>query len=129
MPLVISFLLFILLIIIGMTIVSMNIWGTYMIEFKEFSDAFLSVLFIHMGLINFDWMQFYNLPWSLAFIIVYCLFVVYILMSTFMVFFIDSYRRVTLQYGLPYGTKIVDSQRYVQNKKDFLRWFFAWAPK
>jgi hypothetical protein len=67
-----------------------------MIEFKNFSDAFLAVLFFQMGLLNFEWMRFYNVIWSFAYIIVYCLFIIYILLSSFMIIFIDSYRQVVL---------------------------------
>ena len=96
MPLVWSFLAFIALIMTGLTIIAMNIWGQYMIEYKSFSDAFMSVLFIHMGLLNFEWMRYYEPSWSHTFLLFYCLCVICILMSGFMLFFIDSYRRAVL---------------------------------
>lgn len=49
MPLLSAFILFIAIIMTGMTIIAMNIWGPYMLEFKIFSDAFISVLFFQMG--------------------------------------------------------------------------------
>ena len=44
-----AFLGFLAIILVGMTVIAMNIWGPYMIEYKNFSDAFIAVLFIHMG--------------------------------------------------------------------------------
>lgn len=92
---------FISVVMMGMTFIAMQVWGPYMIEFKNFSDAFIGVLFFQMGLLNFEWMRFYNVIWSFSYIIIYCLFLIYILMSSFMIIFIDSYRRVVLQYGAP----------------------------
>lgn len=46
LPLVGAFLIFIAIVLTGMSIIAMNIWGPYMVEFKTFSDAFMSVLFI-----------------------------------------------------------------------------------
>ena len=106
MPLLSAFILFIAIAMIGMTIIAMNIWGPYMIEFKNFSDAFISVLFFQMGnynmnlnilgILNFEFMKFYSLYWSFAYIITYCVIIVYILMSSFMMIFIDSFRRVNI---------------------------------
>jgi len=45
MSLVGTFILFIAVVMVGMTIIAMDIWGPYMIEFKTFSDAFLAVTF------------------------------------------------------------------------------------
>lgn len=34
---------------LGLTIIAMNIWGPTMIQYKDFSNAFLSVLLMQMG--------------------------------------------------------------------------------
>ena len=96
MPLVWSFLVFITVLMAGLSVIGMNIWGVYMIEYKNFPDAFLSIIFIHMGLLNYDWMQYYSPLWSISFILLYTLVIIFILMSSFILFFIDSYRRVVL---------------------------------
>lgn len=101
MTLVLAFVFFIGIVMIGMTIIALNIWGPFMVEFKNFSDAFLAIFFLHMGLLNFEYMRYYNVYWSFGFVIIYTIFVIYILLSSFMTFFIDSYRRVTLQHGQP----------------------------
>lgn len=44
-----AFMGFIAMVMIGMTIIAMQVWGPYMIEFKNFSDAFLTVLYFQMG--------------------------------------------------------------------------------
>ena len=99
MTLVWAFVFLVGIVMIGMTIIAMNMWGPYMVEFKNFSDAFLSILFLHMGLLNFEYMRYYNVYWAFAFVLIYTIFIIYIMMSSFMTFFIDSYRRVTLQHG------------------------------
>jgi hypothetical protein len=84
-----------------------------------------------MGLLNFEWMRFYNMMWSFAYIIIYCLCIIYILMSSFMIIFIDSYRRVVLQYGSPMQT-LEHGPHYeynhFKNWTMFFRWFFGWLP-
>ena len=107
MPLVWTMLAFIALIMTGLTIIAMNIWGQYMIEYKSFTDAYMSILFIHMGLLNFDWMKYYEPSWGYTFLLFYVLSVICILMSSFMLFFIDSYRRVVIQKGSPLQTSSI----------------------
>lgn len=133
MTLVVAFVFFTGIVMIGMTIVAINVWGPYMVEFKNFSDAFLAIFFLHMGLLNFEFMRYYNVVWSFGFVIIYTIFVIYILLSSFMTFFIDSYRRVTLQHGQP--LQELNRWQGVHQKHDhfrsryrFLRWFFGWLP-
>jgi hypothetical protein len=45
-----TFVGFISINLIGMTVVAMNIWGPQVYSFKSFSDAFLSVIFIQLGI-------------------------------------------------------------------------------
>ena len=94
-----AFLLFIGIIMIGMTIIAMNVWGPYLIQFKNFSDAFLSITYFQMGLLNFESLKNYSMIWTFIYFIVYCVFIIYILMSSFMIIFIDSFRRVNIQYN------------------------------
>jgi hypothetical protein len=53
----------------------------------------------NIGLIDFDSLRSYSIIWSFIFMIVYCVFMVYILLSSFMIVFIDQYRRIIIQEG------------------------------
>ena len=133
MTLVVAFVFFTGIVMIGMTIVAINVWGPYMVEFKNFSDAFLAIFFLHMGLLNFEFMRYYNVVWSFGFVIIYSIFVIYILLSSFMTFFIDSYRRVTLQHGQPLQELnrwqgVHWKHDHFRSRYSFLRWFFGWLP-
>ena len=132
MPMVWSFIAFIALIMTGLTIIAMNIWGPYMIEYKSFTDAFMSVLFIHMGLLNFEWMRYYESIWSFIFILFYSMCILCILMSSFMLFFIDSYRRVVLQKGSPIEKEPhqVPGSRYIRSWRQLGSWaMHGWVPQ
>jgi hypothetical protein len=83
-------------------------------------------------------MRYYNVYWSFAYIIIYCLFIIYILMSSFMIIFVDSYRRVSIQYGSPIqvitsqarnGSNPHEDHNHFKNWRSFLRWFFGWLPE
>jgi hypothetical protein len=45
MTLVGTFLTIIGIIMIGMAMIVMNVWGPYLVEFKQFSDAFMAMIF------------------------------------------------------------------------------------
>lgn len=77
----------------------MNTWGPNILSYQSFSDAFIAVLFLSMGLTNFDDLRSYNFIWSYIYFIVYSVFIVYILISAFMIIFIDSFRRIIIQNG------------------------------
>ncbi|CDW84322.1 UNKNOWN [Stylonychia lemnae] len=128
---------FICVVLIGMSIVAMNIWGAQVLQFKTFSNAFLSVIFLQMGilklinngilgLVDFDQLQSYSIIWSFLFIILYCIFIIYILLSSFMIIFIDSYRRIVIQEGSL--TQDVVKQGETRTFSGFLKWFFGWLP-
>lgn len=94
MTMVWTFLIFITLMLIGITVVANNIWGAHILNYVSFSDAFMAVVFLQMGLTNFDELVQYNFIWSYIYFIIYVIFIVYILVSSFMIVFIDSYRRM-----------------------------------
>ena len=97
--LVATFIVFILIILLGMTIVAQNIWGPHLLQFKDFGSAFLTVVFLQMGLVEFEDLRYYSVVWSFLYVIVYCVFIIYILLSSFMIIFIDSFRRISIQEG------------------------------
>jgi hypothetical protein len=47
-----TFFLFIIFVTIFMTILAMNLWGSTISHYKSFSEAFLSVIFISLGIIS-----------------------------------------------------------------------------
>ena len=49
MPLIGSFLLFAGVVMLGMTVVAMSIWGPYLVEFKNLQDAYMAVILFSMG--------------------------------------------------------------------------------
>ena len=44
-----AFLIFIGVVLVGMAIVAMSIWGPYIMEFKDFTNAFLAIIYFQMG--------------------------------------------------------------------------------
>lgn len=131
MPMAGSFIVFIGVVLCGMSVIAMNIWGPFMQQFSAFTDAFMSVLFFQMGLLDFETMREVNMVWSFVYIIIYCLFVIYLLMSSFMLIFVDSYRRLVIQYGSlmqpVHGPHLKHS--HFTNRTRFFRWFFGWLPE
>ena len=118
----------------------MNIWGDKMDQFNSFGDAFMSVVFMQMGnlntnnlssgLIDFDSLRSYSIIWSFIFMIVYCVFMVYILLSSFMIVFIDQYRRIIIQEGTLNSSVRAKRREEIEISSfpTFLRWFLGWLP-
>lgn len=44
-----SFITLILILLISFAIVAMNIWGSHLVQFSSFENAFLSIIFFQMG--------------------------------------------------------------------------------
>jgi hypothetical protein len=84
------------------------------------------IIILNIALTNFDELQQYNFIWSFVFLVIFCIFIVYILLSSFMFIYIDSYRQVVLAEG-HYNTK---EQKESTNRKHitFLRWLLGWLP-
>lgn len=75
---------------------------------------------------NFDELEEYNFIWAFLFLMVFCIFIIYILLSSFMFIYIDSYRQVTFSEG-HYNLKtnqVVNTRRHIT----FLRWLLGWLP-
>ena len=80
---------------------------------------------------NFEELNYYNFIWSFVFVLTYTIFLVYILQSSFMIVFIDSYRRMIIQEGSHDSDSIrLHQQKDVEfkNFNSFLRWFLGWLP-
>lgn len=80
---------------------------------------------------NFDNLNYYNFIWSFVFVLIYTVFLVYILMSSFMIVFIDSYRRMIIQEGSHDSKSVrLHQQKDIEfkNFNSFLRWFLGWLP-
>jgi hypothetical protein len=90
------YILFLALGLMLMTFLAMNIWAPYNIRYKDFSEAFISILLLSMGQLEFDELSKNNFVWSYLFIVVYYIFIIYLLLNAFFVIYIDSYRRILL---------------------------------
>lgn len=123
-----TFTIFITILVLGITMVAMNTWGTHLLDYQQYSDAFMSVVFLSMGLVNFEGLRKYNFVWSYLYFVIYSIFIIYILISGFMIIYIDTYRRIIILNGAGKDQQQEGSQDHVSSVRGFLMWFFGWLP-
>jgi len=118
------YLVFIMLLLITLTVVAMNIWGSYIRHYKDFTNAFMGVVFLQMGHTQFELLSDHNFIWAFIFIASYFLLVLYILLSAFMVVYIDSFRRTCIMEG----AIDQDVPGEINNWREFVKWILDSLP-
>jgi len=93
---VIIYIIILVPIFIGFTMVSMTIWGMAHRDFSNFSRALLSNLYFAIGNSDIEGMLRVNRLWGMAYILVYFFCMIFFLLSVFMGLYMDSYRIVML---------------------------------
>jgi hypothetical protein len=97
-------------IILGFTLVGMNIWGPYLSDYRNFSNAFVAILFFTLGRINFNFflghtetseLMEYNYVWGIIFVVLFFIVVIYFLLTVFLAIYADSYRSTLIREGYP----------------------------
>ena len=81
--LLLIFLLFLVVINIVLVPLAQAIWGTYLIGYKTFSDAMVSVFMIAYSKGNLEILLEINTFWSLIFMLIYYLLPIFILHAAF----------------------------------------------
>ena len=59
------------ILMIAITVITMNSWGNHIKEYTNFLDALISVIFLQMGVTNFQELERYNVIWSFAYLFIY----------------------------------------------------------
>ena len=118
---IVSFITIFLLLILAFSMVSQSIWGTQEYLFHNFTYSVLDLLLITLGHGNFESMIYISEGWSVVFLLVYFLFVIYFFLNAFMGIYMEAYRIVRMQDGY-------NDNDTTWAKTEILMWFVDWLP-
>jgi len=76
------------------------VWGTYLLGYKTFSDAVVSVFMIAYSKGNLEVLLDLNFIWSLNFMVMYYVMAMFILHAAFHMVQTDSLKNVVLLFSL-----------------------------
>jgi hypothetical protein len=116
-----SFMIILIFILSGFSIISMNIWGMYHFMFSKFEYALLSLLLLNIGqgitneLMEID---FYN---TVIFYIIFYFSVLLFIMATFMGIYMDAYKMVRFTQGY-------EDDESKWTRSTFTMWIADWIP-
>ena len=117
----ISFIIILITILSGFSIISMNIWGMYHFMFSKFEYALLSLLMLNIGqgitneLMEID---FYS---TIVFYLIFYFAVLFFLMATFMGIYMDAYKMVRFTQGY-------EDDQSKWTRSTFTMWLADWIP-
>ena len=97
----IQYLLVMIGLLFGFTVVAELIWSPYMNTFKTFGMNFISVLLFTCGYYDVNELIKYNEGWGVVFIIVFFVFDLFLIFAIFNSIFAESLRRTIVKYGYP----------------------------
>ncbi|KRW99899.1 hypothetical protein PPERSA_12575 [Pseudocohnilembus persalinus] len=107
--------IFIFFVIIGFVLLALN-FLKYNQYFTTFSDAFINLLLIIIGVFDFNSIEFNFL--SVLFLGLYIFIIGFFLMNIIVAIYIDQYRQVYLQNGYQTDADWTLKERF--------KWFFSW---
>ena len=108
----------------GFTIMGMNIWSYYLLEYNALAEAVIATLKFTVGHANIaEMLSIYSTP-GLIYIIFFSIFVIYAMLSVIMGIYADSYRKMLTEIGYP------DDQLETVHwtAKDFIFWICGCLP-
>lgn len=117
----ISFMIILITILSGFSIISMTIWGIHDFMFSKFSYALLSILLLNLGQgISNELMEidFYN---TVIFYMIFYFSVLFFLIATFMGIYMDAYKMVRFTQGY-------EDDEAKWSRSMFTMWVADWIP-
>lgn len=110
-------------ILLGFAATAQSIYGNQLVEFSTFGRAFISILLLTIGLVNWQNMQECSPQMTLPFLLIFYMIIVFFLQSLFLGIYIDNYRTVILELGFLYENEPSWTVR------EYIKWMLYWMPK
>lgn len=112
--------------------IGISIWGPFSSQYRSFEEAFISVLFFTLGQTDmFSLMKVYEV-WSILYMTIFFLIMIYLIISTFIAIYADSYRLTILAEGYPDDSENQKDDWSISalkiKFKKFLIWTVGWLP-
>ena len=120
----IQYLLVMIGLLFGFTVVAELIWSPYMDTFKTFGMSFISVLLFTCGYYDVNELIKYNEGWGVVFIVVFFVFDLFLIFAIFNSIFAESLRRTIVKHGYP-----EDVEKEEWTLKDYTYWFLHYLPE
>ena len=120
-------------ILICFAVIGMGIWGPFSSQYRNFAQAFISVLFFTLGQTDmFTLMTVYE-AWSIIYMAIFFLVLIYMIISIFVAIYADNYRLTILAEGYPdesvsYKGDKWDKARLKLRYKRTMVWVLGWLP-
>lgn len=116
-----SFMIILITILSGFSIISMNIWGFYYLMFSKFEYALLSLLLLNIGQGISDELMEIDFNNTVIFYLIFYFSVLFFLIATFMGIYMDAYKMVRFTQG--YAD---DESKW--DRSTFTMWLADWIP-
>lgn len=115
----------ILPILICFAIMGIEIWGFFSYQYRSFEHAFISVLFFTLGQTDTANLMKINKVWTIIYMAIFFLILIYLIISMFIAIYADSYRLTILAEGYP------DEKSSKSNFswKTLLSWLIGFLPQ
>lgn len=118
---VISYMILLIPIFIGFTLVSMNILGPYYMPYRNIFISLMSNLMFTVGSGDIVAMFRVNREWASTIFILFWFVIVFLVLSVFLGIIMDAYRMVRMKHGYTDELGQWDMQNYFD-------WALAWLP-
>ena len=98
---VMTYMLIIMPLFIAFTIIGMGIYGAAIDEYSTFTKSFVSVLFFTVGQTDTIELFKFNVMWTVIYVVIVTLVIIYLLISSFIAVYTDAYIRTIMVEGYP----------------------------
>ena len=119
-----QYLIVMLGLLFGFTVVAELIWSPHMKEFETFGMSFISILLFTCGFYDVGAIIKHNETWGILFILVFFIFDLFLIFAVFNSIFAESLRRTIVMHGYP-----EDIEKKEWNLKDFTYWVAHYLPE
>ncbi|EAS03070.2 cation channel family transporter (macronuclear) [Tetrahymena thermophila SB210] len=109
--------------LISFALIFYQIWGAYIEQFNNLTASLCSVILMTIGYMNADQINQINTVWSIIFVVLFYLLIIFLFYSFILGIMVESQHSVIMQKGYP------SMQKSTITGVIIIQWLFQWVPE
>ncbi|KAL4445678.1 hypothetical protein ABPG74_006229 [Tetrahymena malaccensis] len=109
--------------LISFALIFYQIWGAYIKGYNNLTSSLCSVILMTIGYMNTDQINQINTVWSIIFVVLFYLMIIFLFYSFILGIMVESQHSVIMQRGYPSMQKSTISGVII------IQWLFQWVPQ